>query len=71
MGDRVDSAIDQTKQLAKDAQAKGNELYSKADLKYQDAKEAVKDSASDLPTGIDLYSRRVARKRILTRRPRS
>lgn len=60
IGDKVDSAIGQTKQLAKDAQAKSNELYAKADMKFQDAKEAVKDSVtdvSDLPTGIDLYSR--------------
>ncbi len=56
-GDRVDNAIGQTKQFAKDAQAKGADLYEKADMKYQDAKEAVKDSVSDLPTGIDLYSR--------------
>ena len=57
VGDRVDQAISQTKQYAQDAQAKTNDLVSKADLKYQDAKEAVKDSTSDLPTGVDLYSR--------------
>lgn len=57
VGDRVDSAIDQTKQAYKDASAKGNDLYAKADMKYQDAKEAVKDSQLDLPTGVDLYSR--------------
>jgi solute carrier family 25 phosphate transporter 3 len=53
VGDKVDGAIAQGKQIAKDAQAQGDKLYNKV----QDAKEAVKDSASDLPTGIDLYSR--------------
>lgn len=60
IGDRIDGAIAETKQFAKDAQAKTNELYTKADMKYQDAKEAVKDSQADLPTGVDLYSRYVA-----------
>ena len=57
VGDRVDRAIDQTKQYAADAQAKGNDLYNKADMKVQDAKEAVKDAATSHPTGVDLYSR--------------
>lgn len=58
VGDRVDQAIQSTQQLGKDAQAKGSELYNKADLKVQDAKEAVKDSLNpNAPTGADLYAR--------------
>ncbi|ORX37113.1 mitochondrial carrier domain-containing protein [Kockovaella imperatae] len=61
VGDKVDQAIDQTKQFGKDAKSKGQELYNKADLKVQDAKEAVKDTVKDLnpntPTGADLYAR--------------
>ena len=62
VGDKVDQAIQSTQQYGKDAQAKGNELYNKADVKFQDAKEAVKDVANpNAPTGIDLYSRFVDR----------
>jgi len=57
IGDRVDKAIDQSKHLAHDAQVKANELAGKADMKLQDAKEAVKQTATSTPTGIDLYSR--------------
>ena len=57
VGDKVDRAIDQSKQFAQDAQVKANELAGKADMKVQDAKEAVKQSAKSSPTGIDLYSR--------------
>ena len=58
VGDKVDQAIQSTQQFGRDAQAKGNELYNKADIKFQDAKEAVKDTANlNQPTGIDLYSR--------------
>ena len=58
VGDKVDQAIQSTQQLGKDAQTKGNELYNKADLKLQDAKEAVKDSLNpNAPTGADLYAR--------------
>ncbi|CAD6563634.1 MAG: Cu/Pi carrier [Tremellales sp. Tagirdzhanova-0007] len=57
VGDKVDQAIDQSKRFASDAQAKSNDLYQKADMKFQDAKEAAKDSMSNYPTGVDLYSR--------------
>ncbi|ORY31813.1 inorganic phosphate transporter [Naematelia encephala] len=57
VGDQVDKAIDQTKQFGKDAQSKAGELASKADLKYQDAKEAVKVTVAPPPTGVDLYAR--------------
>ena len=57
VGDKVDQAIDQSKRFASDAQAKSNELYQKADMKYQDAKEAAKDSMANYPTGVDLYAR--------------
>ncbi|TYJ58359.1 hypothetical protein B9479_000905 [Cryptococcus floricola] len=57
VGDKVDNALAQGKALGEDAQAKANELAGKADLKLQDAKEAAKNSASNTPTGIDLYSR--------------
>ncbi|KAK4689688.1 hypothetical protein P7C73_g423, partial [Tremellales sp. Uapishka_1] len=57
VGDKVDNAIAQAKAEGKNLQAKGNELAQKADFKFQDAKEAVKDSVSSNPTGIDLYSR--------------
>lgn len=59
VGDKVDQAIDQSKHLAQDAQAKANELAGKADLKIQDAKEAVRHGASSSPTGVDLYARYV------------
>lgn len=59
VGDKVDSAIAQGKALGQDAQAKVQELGGKADLKYQDAKEAVKQTASPAPTGVDLYARLV------------
>lgn len=57
VGDRVDSAIDEAKHLAADAQAKANQLYGKADLKIQDAKEATEVAIKGAPTGVDLYSR--------------
>jgi solute carrier family 25 phosphate transporter 3 len=57
VGDRVDKAIADTKQLAHDASAKSSEIYSKVDMKLQDAKEAAKHSVTSHPTGIDLYSR--------------
>ncbi|KAK1925660.1 putative mitochondrial phosphate carrier protein [Papiliotrema laurentii] len=57
VGDKVDKAIDQSKQFASEAQAKANELAGKADLKVQDAKEAVKHAATSPPTGADLYAR--------------
>ncbi|AAW47027.1 hypothetical protein CNBN1030 [Cryptococcus deneoformans B-3501A] len=57
VGDKVDSAVAQGKALGQDAQAKVQELGGKADVKYQDAKEAVKQTATSSPTGIDLYSR--------------
>lgn len=59
VGDKVDSAVAQGKALGQDAQAKVQELGGKADVKYQDAKEAVKQTATSSPTGIDLYSRLV------------
>lgn len=57
VGDKVDNAIAQGKALGQDAQAKVQELGGKADLKYQDAKEAAKQTASSAPTGVDLYAR--------------
>lgn len=59
VGDKVDNAIAQGKALGQDAQAKVQEMSGKADLKYQDAKEAVKQTASSAPTGVDLYARLV------------
>lgn len=59
VGDKVDNAVAQGKALGQDAQAKVQELGGKADLKYQDAKEAVKQTASSAPTGVDLYARLV------------
>jgi solute carrier family 25 phosphate transporter 3 len=57
VGDKVDQAIEQSKQYAHDAQVKANQLAGKADMKVQDAKEAVKQTVKSSPTGIDLYSR--------------
>lgn len=61
VGDKVDQAISQSKQYAHDAQAKANELAGKADMKVQDAKEAVKvgvkQGVNPSPTGADLYAR--------------
>lgn len=57
VGDKVDQAIGQGKDLARDAQNKGESLLNKADNKVQDAKEAVKTAASQPPTGVDLYAR--------------
>jgi len=57
VGDRVDKAIDQSKQFANEAQQKAHELAHKADMKLQDGKEAAKHSVSATPTGLDLYSR--------------
>ena len=59
VGDKVDGAIADVKAFGQDAQAKANELTGKADLKLQDAKEAVKQSATSAPTGADLYARYV------------
>ena len=57
VGDKVDRAIQSTEDFGRSAQAKGQDLYNKADMKLQDAKEAVKVTVSPPPTGIDLYSR--------------
>ena len=57
VGDQVDNAIAQAKGAARDVQNKSAELYGKADMKLQDAKEAVKVTVSSAPTGFDLYSR--------------
>jgi solute carrier family 25 phosphate transporter 3 len=57
VGDKVDQAIGQGKDLARDAQNKGESLLNKADNKVQDAKEAVKTAAKQPPTGVDLYAR--------------
>jgi solute carrier family 25 phosphate transporter 3 len=57
VGDKVDQAVAQGKDFAKDAQNKGQELLGKADNKVQDAKEAVKVAAKQPPTGVDLYAR--------------
>lgn len=57
VGDKVDQAVAQGKDLARDAQNKGESLLNKADNKVQDAKEAVKTAASQPPTGADLYAR--------------
>lgn len=57
VGDKVDQAIGQGKDLARDAQNKGENLLNKADNKVQDAKEAVKTAATQPPTGVDLYAR--------------
>jgi solute carrier family 25 phosphate transporter 3 len=57
VGDKVDSAIAQSKQYASDAQSKAHELAGKADMKVQDAKEAVKQTVKPAPTGADLYAR--------------
>jgi hypothetical protein len=59
VGDKVDNAVAQGKDLARDAQNKGQELLGKADNKVQDAKEAVKTAAKPSPTGLDLYARYV------------
>jgi solute carrier family 25 phosphate transporter 3 len=57
VGDKVDNAVAQGKDLARDAQNKGQEMLGKADNKVQDAKEAVKTAATQSPTGVDLYAR--------------
>ena len=61
VGDKVDNAIAQAKGTAADLQSKGSTLLEKADLKVQDAKEAIKVTAKDVvsppPTGVDLYAR--------------
>ena len=59
VGDKVDNAVAQGKDMARDAQNKGPELLGKADNKVQDAKEAVKTAAKPSPTGLDLYARYV------------
>jgi solute carrier family 25 phosphate transporter 3 len=46
VGDKVDQAI-----------AQGKDVANKAELKLQDAKEAVKVAAKPAPTGADLYAR--------------
>lgn len=57
VGDKVDQAVAQSKDFARDAQNKGQDLLGKADNKVQDAKEAVKTAAAQPPTGADLYAR--------------
>lgn len=57
VGDKVDQAVAQGKDIARDAQNKGQDLLGKADNKVQDAKEAVKTAATQPPTGVDLYAR--------------
>ncbi|EIW67579.1 hypothetical protein TREMEDRAFT_40269 [Tremella mesenterica DSM 1558] len=58
VGDKVDNAIAQSKGAVNDLKSKSSELAGKADLKYQDAKEAVKVAVSPAaPTGVDLYAR--------------
>jgi solute carrier family 25 phosphate transporter 3 len=57
VGDKVDNAIAQTKAYGKEAEAKGEQLLNKANVKVQDAKSAANVAAGASPTGIDLYSR--------------
>lgn len=57
VGDKVDNAIAQGKAYGREAEAKGQELLNKANLKVQDAKEAGKNAVKPPPTGADLYAR--------------
>lgn len=57
IGEKVDSAVAQTKAKAQELKADGKDFAGRLDNKAQDLKEAAKDSVAANPTGLDLYSR--------------
>lgn len=57
IGEKIDNATAQAQAKADELKAQAEKLGDKTYNKLQDAKETVKDTASDKPTGADLYAR--------------